>query len=75
MPTGGANVSGDTETQCVYCGESLTVETLTMDHVIPPLHGGNHTAINVVPACFWCNAKKGSGPPLPFHVIPTSFVP
>jgi hypothetical protein len=58
--------------RCAYCG--CEPDTLTMDHVIPPLHGGNHTAVNIVPACFRCNARKGAGPPLPFHVIPTAFV-
>lgn len=40
---------------CAYCGTS---DALTIDHVIPVSKGGDHTAINVVPACHSCNSRK-----------------
>lgn len=33
---------------------------LTMDHVIPLFHGGNHTLENVLPAHASCNKQKGA---------------
>jgi 5-methylcytosine-specific restriction endonuclease McrA len=41
---------------CAYCGEKR--ERLTMDHVVPLVKGGAHTAANIVPACARCNSKK-----------------
>jgi len=46
------------ETQCVYCGEPLTLETLTMDHVIPLSRGGTNFERNKAPACWPCNFAK-----------------
>ncbi len=46
--------------RCAYCHEK---KPLTMDHVIPLVDGGNHTASNVVPACWPCNSRKHTGPP------------
>jgi hypothetical protein len=31
-----------------------------MDHVVPVAKGGDHAAGNVVPACWPCNAGKGT---------------
>lgn len=47
---------------CHYCGKHLTIDTLTLDHVIarskrPDLRY-NHD--NLVPCCYPCNSKKGS---------------
>jgi 5-methylcytosine-specific restriction endonuclease McrA len=41
---------------CAYCGQKR--ERLTMDHVVPLVKGGAHTAANIVPACARCNSKK-----------------
>lgn len=43
---------------CVYCGKSLTVQTLTYDHYIPRSKGGHHGWDNVVASCKDCNSKK-----------------
>lgn len=51
--------------RCVYCGKK---KKLTQDHVIPLSKKGNHTALNIVPACQSCNSSKMDGPPLPFKV-------
>jgi 5-methylcytosine-specific restriction endonuclease McrA len=42
---------------CQYCGRHTT--ELTVDHVIPRHLGGQHTWLNVVAACSFCNHRKG----------------
>lgn len=49
---------------CFYCGRSLTVETVTIDHVIPRAKSRGH-AYNCVPACQKCNGKKADRDPSP----------
>lgn len=44
--------------QCVYCGEPLTVKSLTYDHLHPRSKGGAHSWDNVVAACLSCNSEK-----------------
>lgn len=46
--------------RCAYCGTKPQV--LTMDHVVPLVEGGWHTALNIVPACQSCNSRKNDGP-------------
>lgn len=48
--------------RCVYCGSKM--QCLTQDHITPLAHNGNHTVQNIVPACYACNYKKRTGPPL-----------
>jgi len=44
---------------CAYCGKWN--EKLTIDHIVPKSSGGPHFAkYNLTPACFSCNASKGS---------------
>jgi len=43
--------------RCAYCSKRRPLE---MDHVIPLVKGGNHTASNIVPACRSCNGRKWS---------------
>lgn len=45
--------------RCVYCG---TGGVLTQDHVVPLSAGGAHDVMNIVPACFSCNASKQAKP-------------
>lgn len=40
---------------CIYCGSR---KQITQDHLIPLSRGGQHTAENVAPACWPCNASK-----------------
>lgn len=49
--------------RCAYCGRK---GKLTMDHVVPVILGGPHTATNIVPACQRCNSSKGARP-APVH--------
>lgn len=58
--------------RCAYCG--IDSKRLQTDHVIPLAHGGWHTARNIVPSCGPCNQRKGTGPALPYHIIPSVFV-
>ena len=48
--------------RCVYCTRKM--KRLTQDHITPLIHGGSHTAINIVPACAFCNSKKRDKAPL-----------
>lgn len=43
---------------CQYCGKKGTVDTLTIDHIVPKSKGGLNTYENVVSACKPCNNKK-----------------
>jgi 5-methylcytosine-specific restriction endonuclease McrA len=46
--------------RCVYCGQEMPDEALTLDHVEPRMRGGDHSEGNLVAACRACNAEKGS---------------
>jgi 5-methylcytosine-specific restriction endonuclease McrA len=46
--------------RCQYCGSQ---KQLTLDHVIPRAHGGQHSWNNIVTACAPCNAHKGARTP------------
>ena len=48
---------------CQYCGEALTQQEITYDHVIPKSQGGQTTWDNVVACCVQCNGKKGGRTP------------
>ena len=45
---------------CQYCGAQPPRGELTIDHVVPKVHGGDTSWENVVCACRDCNLKKGS---------------
>jgi hypothetical protein len=42
--------------RCAYCG--CTPRELCRDHVVALARGGDHTLLNVVPACRRCNSRK-----------------
>jgi hypothetical protein len=44
--------------QCQYCGDSVTVETATIDHRVPVARGGTDALENLATACFPCNSLK-----------------
>jgi hypothetical protein len=48
--------------RCVYCGNVLPGEALTLDHVQPRMRGGDNSEGNVVTACGPCNTAKGGSP-------------
>jgi len=48
---------------CQYCGQKLTLNKMTIDHVLPRSQGGQHKWKNVVCCCFKCNNKKDNKTP------------
>lgn len=49
--------------ECFYCGCGLSVETGTVDHVIPLSRGGTNRIDNKVLACLPCNSAKADALP------------
>lgn len=45
---------------CQYCGDQLTKQQCTLDHVLPVSHGGKSTFENSTTSCSPCNANKGA---------------
>ncbi len=48
---------------CAYCGEKVPRSRkceLCLEHVVPISRGGDTSIFNVVPACWDCNAEKGT---------------
>ena len=48
---------------CYYCGKEVGPKALTMDHVLPLVHGGLSIKSNLVPACKECNTSKKDAMP------------
>jgi hypothetical protein len=46
--------------RCYRCGTLLTVDTVTVDRIIPGCHGGTYRRNNIRPACSSCNSITGS---------------
>lgn len=46
--------------RCYRCGLLLTVNTLTVDRVIPGCQGGTYARSNIRPACGTCNSSTGA---------------
>ena len=44
---------------CWYCGNPLTMASVTVDHVVPLARGGNPVFDNLVACCNECNTAKG----------------
>ena len=45
--------------RCYRCGALLTMETLTIDRIIPGANGGTYRRNNIRPACGPCNIWRG----------------
>lgn len=43
---------------CVFCGITLTFETVTRDRIIPGSQGGTYRRDNLQPACLTCNSAR-----------------
>jgi len=43
---------------CRYCGDRITAETATLDHVVPVSKGGTSDPENLATCCFICNSIK-----------------
>jgi len=48
---------------CQYCNQTVTVTSMTYDHVLPRSRGGKTTWDNIVLSCSVCNAFKGNKTP------------
>lgn len=46
--------------RCAYCGQTLTLDTMQIDHVMPIALGGADILPNMLPACVGCNKAKGA---------------
>lgn len=44
---------------CIYCQAELTLETSTLEHLVPRSRGGSDDKSNLTLACFPCNNRKG----------------
>ena len=44
--------------RCRYCGEVVSTETATLDHIVPRSKGGTNHAENLATACLSCNSIK-----------------
>ena len=49
--------------RCHWCGISIKTQS-QMDHVMPLVRGGEHSAANVVGSCGLCNRRKRSKDPI-----------
>ena len=45
--------------RCYRCGQLLTVDTVTVDRIIPGCKGGTYRRTNIRPACGPCNSETG----------------
>ena len=45
--------------RCAYCGISLNISIMHIDHVVPKKSGGSNAESNLNPSCNSCNATKG----------------
>ena len=56
-------MKGEKEVKCHWCPTMITLDTSTLDHVIPLYRGGLDNANNRVLACAPCNSKRGHAMP------------
>lgn len=50
---------GSAACRCFRCGLLLTVDTITVDRIIPGCKGGTYRRNNIRPACGHCNSVTG----------------
>lgn len=46
--------------RCYRCGLLLTVETVTVDRIVPGCQGGTYRRDNIRPCCGRCNSQTGA---------------
>lgn len=62
------NLFARDQQRCQYCGRILTMNQMSIDHVIPRKQGGETTWDNVVCSCVACNTRKGGRTPQQAHM-------
>jgi HNH endonuclease len=45
--------------RCYRCGQLLTVDTVTVDRIVPGCQGGTYRRDNIRPCCGPCNSETG----------------
>lgn len=50
--------------ECAYCPTTLTLDTTTIDHIIPQSKGGPTTWENCISSCTQCNGDKADHNPI-----------
>ena len=48
------------EWKCAYCNKDLTIDSATIDHIVPKFKGGHNVKSNMISCCAKCNRSKGS---------------
>lgn len=51
--------SGQPACRCYRCGTLLSVDTVTVDRIVPGCEGGTYRRNNIRPACGSCNSSTG----------------
>lgn len=51
------------QNRCQYCGKNLSMNQMSLDHVVPRSRGGETSWENVVCSCVACNTRKGGRTP------------
>lgn len=46
--------------RCAYCGRSITMDTMSVDHYVPKCKGGTGAFDNLMPSCLECNHLKNN---------------
>jgi hypothetical protein len=57
---GGGHAPIQPACRCYRCGQLLTVQTVTVDRIIPGCQGGTYRRNNIRPACGHCNSETGA---------------
>lgn len=47
---------------CCYCNSLLTLNTVTMEHIVPDSKRGTYNTTNLTVSCSNCNNKRGNKP-------------
>ena len=47
---------------CCYCEKPLTIDSVTLDHIIPESRDGSFNVTNLTVSCYDCNNKRGNKP-------------
>lgn len=62
------NLYARDQKKCQYCGTPLTLNQMSLDHVVPRSQGGDTSWENVVCCCVKCNTSKGGRTPGQAHM-------
>jgi 5-methylcytosine-specific restriction endonuclease McrA len=45
---------------CWWCGKSMSIDKLTIEHLLPKSRGGSNSLYNLRLACLPCNRSRGN---------------